>query len=541
MQIDTETRDSSPAGYLADSFAATMATFRRHVRAHAPILLPPLFLFLAYKIFLTDVYGALDLAINSVVALLLGLLFCNWDYRILHESYRLLLRGILLINGIYLVLNYYAYVPEPNFSYAGLEFLRLLAIGLTLLGLYRPALSLMPLTFTIWRKDIDELATGIHTSGTDYLPVVEIGLFLSIAFIWMVLIRLSARRAPALKHIDERTTSMMFVYIAIASHFANYFYSGLAKVLLPGGPVSWALENNTFLLQATARVQGLSPVGHLDALWDTLFHLSSVINLPLNFFVLSIQIAAVVSLSSFLASKILTTAYDAMHLTIFAFTGIFFWKWILLNAVILAVFQKLQADGAPRMPTLYACGAVVLAPLFFFTAHLGWYDTPMVTETRVFALTEEGEYKVPTNYFLSVSLSFAQGRVGKPFRGHLQDSGSLGTTMSYQKMKDYLKCTPHWNGRQSEQLSSTTLSQYRDYLRQHHRYVIEADSRSTGAWYDFFPHHMWSNPFSHDSFATLNKRDITAYRIVVRTECVIDEDGEYAPVVYRQSEGRVDI
>jgi hypothetical protein len=105
------------------------------------------------------------------------------------------------------------------------------------------------------------------------------------------------------------------------------------------------------------------------------------------------------------------SAFIVLHLSIFALTGIFFWKWIALDAVLVVVLARFSFDFEPRM--LVAGLLAVLVLQSQVTVNLAWVDSPVTHVFDVIAVDEEGnEFVVPERYFAPFELVVAQDRFG---------------------------------------------------------------------------------------------------------------------------------
>lgn len=117
-----------------------------------------------------------------------------------------------------------------------------------------PIFVLIPALFVMAQKGAGEFLFGVSISHTDYVVVVEFGILLGTG---MLVLEASQRLAAKWeklrpeKEAIENTTALLVV-AGIAVHFADYFYSGHAKMVLDGGPWVWLFENPTAVLTPNA-------------------------------------------------------------------------------------------------------------------------------------------------------------------------------------------------------------------------------------------------------------------------------------------------
>ncbi|WP_026180288.1 hypothetical protein [Hahella ganghwensis] len=455
-----------------------------------------------------------------------------WQIRYLKQaqSLTIIIKGISLMLGIYAAINYQSYL----FSSESTETLnlatRFLVLSCGLLSLWRPSFALLPILYTAWRKSIDYASTGVYLSPTDYMPILEVGWVLALGSLLLGLIAKS-------RYQEEINLNSLVKYIlvfSIAIHFGNYFHSGLAKLTLDGGVLSWVLENNTYNLLPNALESGLLPIGHWPAITNAVYEASIVLNPAINWIVLLTQLGCLFLIFRPVHIIAITIFYDLMHIAIFFLSGIFFWKWIVLNMLIIAGVSTIRGQKFSTGHKVLGFVTVIFGILGFFTAQLAWYDTPTLRHAKVVAITDDGtEYDVPTNYFLNASLTFTQGRLLPSWPGHLARVGALGATDTFKIKQAADQCQPLFEVNNST-LDYTHLEKV---LVKHHRWILEnIDPEDGQISYDLFPHHVWSNPLLHNEFNNLDKRMIASYKIQIESECTDIKSGKVVKTVLNQSE-----
>ena len=114
-------------------------------------------------------------------------------------------------------------------------------------------------------------------------------------------------------------------------------------------------------------------------------------------------------------------------------------------------------------------------------------------------------------------MTFAQSRVLGLVPGHLYESNALGSVYTYWVFKQYNNCQPFII--EKDNLPSK-LYELTWFIKNHHKYIKQNVDETGYINYDLFPHHVWSNPFLYKKFKSLDKRDITGYKIVVDSICL---------------------
>lgn len=324
----------------------------------------------------------------------------------------------------------------------------------------------------------------------------------------------SARLAEADVDGSLRAACTGLLMLFIAVHLGNYFHSAMAKILLDGGPLSWVSGNQTYFLASNAAALGTAPVqlsSNALAVWRTL-------NIPVNVLTLSTQLAALAAplIPAMIAP--LTAIFDAWHLGVFVFSGIFFWKWMLLNAAIIVAWPGRTEPIDVRM-RLLACALTALAPHFFSIIELGWYDTPALNRIEVVAVDERGaRIPVPAAYFRAHSFAFVSTlNWGAETETRLYPTGTWGTTKDWDVMQSVFAC----QARETPQQDSGNLihPKLTEFVRvTHAERRKEQVLRATDGIY-FYPHHVFSNPFAYSPFSQLKLDKIRSYIILAQEVC----------------------
>ena len=211
------------------------------------------------------------------------------------------------------------------------------------------------------------------------MPVVELGIYLTLCvIIFEILNRLRTKweipywHAQPLENCSARhQLSLVAFFVAVSVHFGNYFYSARAKYLLDGGPLDWVLENNTALLILVTQETRALPIGHWLELSLRLYDSFSAVYVPSNLVIVLAQTICVVAIWRVGWAMWLTIFYDITHIVIFFVTGIFFWKWILLNLFIVLAFRSIRSFVVPHWLKLLSTLFVVGGASVFFVAKLG--------------------------------------------------------------------------------------------------------------------------------------------------------------------------
>lgn len=513
-----------------------------HAFASILLLLATMGMFALFK--LLGLFSGADP--SGELPLLLILLAAGWKLHIADSSpaFRLLLRAVLLLFTFYVMMSYVSlteHVLQPwSYQWFLMHWGRVLAAVCGLIGLFRPAFGLVLLTYVAWFKNELSAMNGLFISKTDYFSVIEFGVFMIMGMIvaqnWRPLRTMLDKAAAA--NIPEKlklSATDALVLGAIAVHFANYFFSAYQKFMLDGGMLSWVLENNTHNVMMISTVGGFVPLMISDAL-TRYGHLAvSEIVLFINIFTIAGQALAIVALKRIRWAIAITLFYDLTHVTIFLVSGIFFWKWIFLNFAIVAALTMLRHKRIswPLYATLAAM--LVVSPKIFFVTFLGWYDSSSLNHAYVKAVMKDGTvYTVPSNYFLTNSVSFAQMQVGAPYAGHFPNHLAATTDSDIWRKGD--ACALPVDPTKFFLRDERNARIVEQAVLEPHFYILDNASLNGRYYYDLFPHHIWSNPLYYKSFAYADKRDILKFIFVVESICVsIDKFGNVQKDVKHRS------
>lgn len=471
---------------------------------------------------------------TSVAALAVCLLIAiaGWrvTYRDVSPALVMLIRGVTLIMGLYTVAAGVVVPPGLDQPFAAIR--AMMPVGLivilvcTIVALWRPSFAILPNVAAVAAKSISGQGLGLGAlSPTDYLPLVELASFGALA---ILLWHLSAR-VPVLRAIcaedktSLRSVSTLVFFVLLSAHFANYFYSGMQKVTLDGAlPWTWASENPTAMLAELATFGAFAPLAHWGDLNSMMVAALWVTTVPANWVVLVTQLAAVVVVFSRRFTLATITFYDIVHVAIFLASGIFFWKWILLNAILLSAVCRLDRLDFRRYGTI-ACVVVLGSPFVFFVARLGWYDTGAFNHHVIHAEMADGNLlEVPSNWFAIASVTVAQNRLGT--LGPAYPTRTWGTTQSREVRDAALDECAFRDDRDWRVFYTVNPDKIERFFRRFHDYRQSTLDDQGQVDYDLFPHHIFSNPFAFNAFKMVDKRDIVAYHYGNDRVCFVRAD-----------------
>jgi hypothetical protein len=456
---------------------------------------------------------------------------------------------VVILGCFFLSFGLYAAFPltlPPDTGLTGLtglrvEYRHLFIPLLCLLGFWRPGFGALALFAMLAERRTLNVWFGDNLAATEFYPLAEIGLFLVIA----AALEGPARRIPFLARAGEpladsdRLPLMTKMTLAgVSLHLANYFYSAVAKAFVGDHPLSWVLYNHTENMIPAHLEFGQMPLAVVDglpALSYSLFGQVFILVNALTFFGQGLAIAAPLRIRWIMA---ITAFYDLTHVAIFLVSGIFFYKWILLNLSIIIAFVALRNTPVPWRLQVYLVAVQLLAPALFYVAHLGWWDTLSMNHERIFAVLDGGrEVEVPTNYWGSFSVNYSQQR-------RSPELATLLFPTRYGKPKDQrlgelsnqcrLPLPADHGGSEVPLEAGDRDGSIAAHVRRHHSYMLAEADGNGHVEFDWYPHHTWTVPRLYPEIYEVDVRRISAYRFVDQAVCVDFRNGSFERKVVRE-------
>ncbi|MGB1077791.1 MAG: hypothetical protein ACPG05_05735, partial [Bdellovibrionales bacterium] len=294
-------------------------------------------------------------------------------------SFRILLRTMAGVLAVYLLCAYPTMLTTQQPEHVGflVEYGRLFAVLAGFIGCFFLMWGLIPFTFLVWYKATQGDFLGLNLSHTDYFPLFEIGIFLIFLGVSFKAVQRFLPEKEEEKSDDPKRLSVMerVVLVSIAVHMANYFYSAMKKVVIGETPFAWIFENQTQYLLLTAKELGQLPIGFNDAFTNIVYTILDLTVLPTNALLFFGQLFALIALCRIRWGIWATLFYDLTHIVIFFVSGIFFYKWIILNVSVVWALNTVKEKTVDHFLKFVLISTVICAPLIFVVAKLGWWDT----------------------------------------------------------------------------------------------------------------------------------------------------------------------
>lgn len=409
-----------------------------------------------------------------------------------------------------------------------------------LAALWRPSLGLIAITYVIFFKKIGVELFKLVIPPTDYMPLIEMsGFFIIVGIIWHYLRQREWWAAAETKGENTLDISQKLFLAGIASHMINYYYSALAKVKVGDHWYDWIIHNKTYFLLLTSDALGQLPISFSDELLAFTYRALELLIVPTNALLFFGQILAIVALLRIRWGIIAMLFYDLTHVIIFVTSGIFFYKWIALNLSIVLALRTMRQKVVSPLTGMMTILIVIFGTSLFFTARLGWWDTPAMNIEYFSAVTKDGrDVRIPSNYWGNMSVTAGQQRLIWGKTSGFLATQTYGITMDQRVMEKAQYCDLPVGTQGKESAVATYFANPKNdlttFVRTYHHWAVERGGEDGRFLYDAFPHHIFSMPWEFMEFYHLNLKDVVAYRYNLKATCTTFEDGKYVTRVIKE-------
>ncbi|MEE2691394.1 MAG: hypothetical protein VX640_07640 [Pseudomonadota bacterium] len=379
--------------------------------------------------------------------------------------------------------------------------------------------------------------TGALFSTLDIQIVIEFLVFAGTALVGFGAARAITLTRSRLRLDEEtfRSASLLVVVIAMGAHFGNYFYSAIAKLTLEGGVFSWVAGNRLYDSILGGLEKGTFPFAASPALTQIIYDAVRTFNIPMHIGSLTIQFVALFAFFNRRLMMALTGLFDLFHLFVYLTVGLFFWKWIALNSIILVTLAKIKSEAWTRTVAVVGTLTVLFGFVLFTTARLGWYNAPSIYSTYFEAETATGErYRVPSSFFGTSSYQVSQGWLYSEISSGDFNHSIWTAVYTVADLEAARKCAPM--ARAVPDIRFGPLENVARFAWLNHDRALKkggADGRFNDRLYI---HHHMPSPFTARPFDKLDKRDITAYYYMAESVCLSLEKGRLRRNVLKRVE-----
>ena len=369
----------------------------------------------------------------------------------------------------------------------------------------------------LWKTYVD-VSNGLQLTRTDWSILPDV----------ILIMCFTLKLFPYIKVPKSYQGAMLLIIILL--HMTNYFFAGYIKLQL-NGDLSW-ITNKTYNIFLASLIVEQNPFMQLFNV--NIDDASSLINFfktitplvyALNTIMLIFQVFVFLFLKNTRTIIIMLIFFDLFHIGIFLSSGIFFYKWIILNTALIYALSDKQItqwiDGINFSYPKKVIFGFVMAFVFdaaFYIPYLGWYDSNVIVDSKVKLYYIDGSYSIlPSNLFLDSSVQFAQHRINPvTFR-----TGAYGASKKLDEREfdcnNQNMTVSAWV--QSDRGSNSTRKDFvlRNVLK------MQTMNEKINLNFDFYPHHIYSN-FSDFNSSKFFEKQIEKVAVLNEMWCITSTD-----------------
>lgn len=324
----------------------------------------------------------------------------SWDAIDDSKKMRNFIWIVALVIGLTFALSGYNYYYDRTFLFD-----RLVIIALLVLVRAHPGF-LFPFVVTVM-----VFALQIHhplPEGMWNWPDKRMPMHVLFVLVWLVYLRIVVRT-------DSRLPLVLALFVA----GATYAHAGMSKIAIGPEAATWLLENPTSNIFVSAHLQGnwLGQLGEIEVV--RLANALRAFDPVTNGYTILAELGAATFLLDRRVARFFLGACVLLHLGILATTGIFFWKWILVDIAMIAycgslwTWKDFGSSIAAWIPV-----ALCLLTFLFALIHLettgilfAWWDSRHSKYFSYEVETESGQsYPLDPRYFTPYDIMLVQSR-----------------------------------------------------------------------------------------------------------------------------------
>jgi len=228
------------------------------------------------------------------------------------------------------------------------------------------------------------------------------------AFVWFIYLRIVVKTDPRLP-----------IVLAIFVAASTYAHAGFSKMAIGPDLATWLVDNDTSNMLVSAHLNG-NWLGNLS--YEKIIDIAGLLrstDLLSNAYTLVAELGVAFALLDRRVARVGLAACVLLHLGILATTGIFFWKWIIVDLAMIYFAGSLWKWGSPGGTVRRPHAAALVALTFVFAlSHFkttgilfAWWDTGHTQFFSYEVETESGErYSLDARYFAPYDIMFVQSR-----------------------------------------------------------------------------------------------------------------------------------
>jgi hypothetical protein len=300
----------------------------------------------------------------------------------------------------------------------------------------------------------------------------------------------------------RKTSPWLFPALLLCHWSAFYVYPGISKMLLGPAPWSWAFENRVHHLFLGSYVNGWL-AGLSDGEAVRYAQMIARVDVPIQVATMVTELAPLFILFRRRLAALMIFACAAMHLGIYASSGIFFWEWMLPEAVlVVALLGPWSSEPVAGLfrhrHRMLSALLIAFALPVFWPYMLGWWDTPY---NIVYDLELEDEtghrYELRREYMDPFNVQHTQGRYSFADTRPNLLTATYGATADYElfqalsAIEHGIEPTELFEGYAASRHDPELAAEYETYLQVYFSRLNERDGeKAVVPRFLMAPHHQ---------------------------------------------------
>ena len=211
-----------------------------------------------------------------------------------------------------------------------------------------------------------------------------------------------------------KAKSSLLIYLLLCVIGGYYFTPGVSKLGFGDYPWHWLANNRLDHLFVNSYTNGW--LSFLDE--STILAIAKIINVlnfPLQAIALVIELSGLFILVHKNFTRLAMLGYISLHIGIVISSGIFFWKWILLDILIFGFLIGQRGDWLnllyTRKMVLLSLVIIAFSRILFGAIPLGWLDSGLNRTYIIEAVTIDEEiYAISPTFMAPFDIIFSQER-----------------------------------------------------------------------------------------------------------------------------------
>jgi hypothetical protein len=265
-----------------------------------------------------------------------------------------------------------------------------------------------------------------------------------------------------------------FILLTLCLIGSDYLFAGISKLVAGNRIIDWGLKNQVHNLFVSSYINGW--LTFIDR--STLLQIASVMRLldiPLQGVTLIFELGGLLLVAGRKISIIMLAGAILLHFGIFLSSGIFFWKWILLDLSLIVVFLKypniVHLNLFTRRNAILSVLVIVLGHNYLSETNTGWFDTRVNNYYEFEAIDTNGTIRpIARGLWAPYDIPFAQDRFfflsdDKVIAGTYGTHGIMGIALALNRAETVEEVEALWEEYGRSRYSESNARIFDNFVR----------------------------------------------------------------------------